>query len=234
MRIPIILAAAVAAFSQAPATHAQVLASSNFTTGDEGWRNGDFDGLGGTSPVIYNAAAGTISAEDNYFFSGFVAPSAFLGNQAAAFGGTFSFDIMVQSASDIYSPLALIGAGLTLFANPSVAPTTTMMPYSITLTGANFNIGSAGNPSGGILATDAQLLSVLSALDRIAIDADWAFGYDFVTLDNVVLRAGAVSAVPEPATWGMMILGFAVLGGSLRRQRGAARGTGRLLRTAAI
>jgi len=31
------------------------------------------------------------------------------------------------------------------------------------------------------------------------------------------------SAVPEPATWGMMLLGFAMIGGALRRGRKPAR-----------
>lgn len=33
------------------------------------------------------------------------------------------------------------------------------------------------------------------------------------------LSAGAASAVPEPATWGMMLVGFGALGGVLRRER---------------
>jgi hypothetical protein len=32
------------------------------------------------------------------------------------------------------------------------------------------------------------------------------------------------SAVPEPATWAMMIIGFGVAGGALRRRPAAARG----------
>jgi hypothetical protein len=36
------------------------------------------------------------------------------------------------------------------------------------------------------------------------------------TIDNVSLVAGAV---PEPATWAMMILGFGVIGGAMRRRR---------------
>lgn len=41
-------------------------------------------------------------------------------------------------------------------------------------------------------------------------------------LDN--LRLGSIAAVPEPATWAMMILGFCVIGGALRRRRPAAPG----------
>lgn len=36
--------------------------------------------------------------------------------------------------------------------------------------------------------------------------------------DNIVLGDDAVSAVPEPATWAMMLCGFGLLGGVLRRR----------------
>lgn len=35
--------------------------------------------------------------------------------------------------------------------------------------------------------------------------------------------SAATAAVPEPATWGMMVLGFGALGGALRRRRTGAR-----------
>lgn len=46
----------------------------------------------------------------------------------------------------------------------------------------------------------------------------------FVDMSRVVVSGGNVApAVPEPATWGMMILGFGVSGAALRRRRAAAR-----------
>ena len=39
-------------------------------------------------------------------------------------------------------------------------------------------------------------------------------------LDNV-----SISAVPETATWAMMILGFGVVGGAVRRRRSTALAT---------
>ena len=48
-------------------------------------------------------------------------------------------------------------------------------------------------------------------------------GYVGTAFDNVYLDATplTVSAVPEPATWAMMISGFGLAGASLRRRRGA-------------
>jgi hypothetical protein len=51
-----------------------------------------------------------------------------------------------------------------------------------------------------------------------------SFTYAFVgaqglQLDDVVVDAAASAAVPEPATWAMMILGFGAAGSVLRRRR---------------
>lgn len=42
--------------------------------------------------------------------------------------------------------------------------------------------------------------------------------YDNLTLD--VRQISSVAAVPEPATWAMMILGFGLIGGAMRRRAG--------------
>ena len=45
------------------------------------------------------------------------------------------------------------------------------------------------------------------------------FTLNFNASSNVRLYSTGVSAVPEPATWGMMLLGFGAMGVSLRRRR---------------
>lgn len=45
-------------------------------------------------------------------------------------------------------------------------------------------------------------------------------GYDGVaSTRTVAVQAAVASAVPEPATWGMMVLGFGAIGGAVRRRR---------------
>lgn len=45
------------------------------------------------------------------------------------------------------------------------------------------------------------------------------------TFSFAPLRLQVTAAVPEPATWGMMIAGFAAVGGALRRRRAGALAT---------
>lgn len=46
-------------------------------------------------------------------------------------------------------------------------------------------------------------------------------GYDSCAIGEVAFRTAATGAVPEPATWAMMLLGFGGIGYSMRRRRKA-------------
>ena len=52
-------------------------------------------------------------------------------------------------------------------------------------------------------------------------------GLAYINIHNSAFPAGEIrgqiSAVPEPATWAMMIGGFALVGGSMRRRRSSGR-----------
>lgn len=50
----------------------------------------------------------------------------------------------------------------------------------------------------------------------------WAPGYGSASAVAVSLSGDSVAAVPEPATWAMMIVGFGLVGMALRRRRVAA------------
>ena len=55
--------------------------------------------------------------------------------------------------------------------------------------------------------------------------SEFYFGYDDQIqgadndYDDLIIHAVVTSAVPEPATWAMFLLGFAVVGGAMRAQR---------------
>ncbi|MGK6323708.1 DUF4394 domain-containing protein [Sphingomonas sp. DT-51] len=96
------------------------------------------------------------------------------------------------------------------------------------------------NNNGGVLTTVGSLGQNLGSRTSFDISGSDAFAFNGSTLYNVNLSTGAVSslgrtdrnlfgiaigpsAVPEPATWAMMILGFGVVGYSLRRRRTTVR-----------
>jgi hypothetical protein len=70
------------------------------------------------------------------------------------------------------------------------------VPFQVQLTAANFG---------------ADLAMVLSNVTSFRIRGEFIDGAEAEGLDNVLVAAGGVTT-PEPSTWAMMALGFAVLG----------------------
>ncbi|MDB5575145.1 MAG: type sorting protein [Bradyrhizobium sp.] len=79
-------------------------------------------------------------------------------------------------------------------------------------------------PGTGWTSFSATYNSGATTLANLRLDAgSFSQSYnDFGVDDASFTGPAAVAAVPEPATWGMMILGFALVGGAARyRRRGA-------------
>jgi hypothetical protein len=198
------------------------LVQSNFDTGDEGWRVGDFfSATGSPATPTYISSGGNpggfIRTSDLFSWNAYLAPVKFLGNQSAAFGGSLDFDTRVLSTDgNAYYAVILEGGGLQVGYNNGI-PTTAWTTFSIPLTGAgwfkNLN-GSSG--TGGDPISAAELQSVLGNLTAFRIEADWQTGGDQVDLDNVRLNSSAV--IPVPPT--LLLLGSGLLGlGGWRRFR---------------
>lgn len=88
--------------------------------------------------------------------------------------------------------------------------------------------GTQGALNGNLAANQRNLSALISGLS-IASGANFGFrwtdlnsgGNDHgLAVDNFSLTAttGATAAVPEPATWGMIILGFGAMAGAVRRR----------------
>ncbi len=94
-------------------------------------------------------------------------------------------------------------------------------------------------PNGGVYRTVGSLGVGLTSSNMIGFDISGTTGLGYLNIDSafyqINLRTGATrfidtigagpligftatSAVPEPATWGMMIFGFGIVGMSLRRR----------------
>lgn len=111
----------------------------------------------------------------------------------------------------------------------------------------NFDLLTNGIGSGGVTATFSSLKNMIKltyvAINGKSIDIDTSLKTGFTSAEaaNVNLLAGANSivirgtaaknasyggnitfapgAVPEPATWGMMLVGFGMMGASMRYRR---------------
>jgi hypothetical protein len=105
--------------------------------------------------------------------------------------------------------------------NTSVVGTTTEV-FSLTGTGDvklavnatdgtfNFDLGTIGNGQSGftVNAINGEVINSLSLTDSTGV-----FSFEHNRIET------AVAAVPEPATWGMLLLGFVGLGFAFRNKR---------------
>jgi hypothetical protein len=210
-------AAAVALGGQAAAT----TVTSTFDTGTDGWSVGTWRGVGAVQPVTYDAQAGLITKIHGFGEWGFTAPTKYLGDKTDFIGGSLSFDL--SSAFNDYSgkrPLVVLSGanGLRMFSNWTPGPTSHLQTFNIALAAANFYVGADTVVQGPVSGSAFQ--TIMADLRQIEIYGDWTGNVDTVALDNVVMATAA--AVPEPATWAMMILGFGVTGVLMRSRREVA------------
>ena len=207
---PLLLLALAVIGSAAPAAHAQTtLASSTFGTNADGWTVVDLPNATGlTVPIMqdggpytptYNSNGGNpggyisiVDPDNNLYF--WYAPDKFLNDKSVAFGGTFSFDMRDTDAGGGLNAhdqsLILVGGGVTLAYTLAVPSTTAFTHYVIPLTSTGFTNLNTGKP-----ASNADMLTVLGALDSIYILGDFEDGTDTGSLDNVAMTAAPNAAV---------------------------------------
>ena len=94
--------------------------------------------------------------------------------------------------------------------------------------GSQVTISAVGGPvlfsSGSILVGTGNLSSHFTGgyTSASGIIINWGPDSFNTGIDNVDFTVNRFNAVPEPATWAMLILGFAAAGSSLRRRRALA------------
>ena len=192
--------------------------SSTFSTNDEGWRVGEFFSVGTSVGVTYVGSGGNqggyITTTDRFGWNAFWAPSMFLGNKSALYGGTLSLDERVLSSDGNSYPMVVISDGSLRLQYVTAPPTTNWNTFLFPLTEAGWQLANGtGNP--GPAATQAQFQQVLGNLAWLHIDADWQTGPDQVDLDNVIMTA----AVPEPASLALLVPGLLGIAVFVRRRR---------------
>jgi hypothetical protein len=197
---------------------------SGFDQDAEGWSVGLFFSLGSLSPADYQPAGGStggyIETTDVNTDNAFRAPAPWLGDQSALFGGVLSFSQRALDTDGLVAAAAVLASGRTRLQYRAPPPGTDWTSYSVQLRAGEWEVGNGTGAASLRLATDAEILAVLSDLDWLAFSADWKAGDDLVGLDEVSITSiiGGVNGpgpvpveAPEPAAM-TSVAGLAALG----------------------
>jgi gliding motility-associated-like protein len=167
---------------------------STFDTDGDGWTA--LDSNTGSTPAYQSTGGNTggfIQVFDGVLGTAtfYVAPSKFLGNKSAYYGGTLRFDLQVSvTPNSSTAGVRLIGSGLTLvklltpeFTLPAIAPEWSSYSFKLDESVA-WRVTSTTGP----LATAAQIQTVLGNLTELAINGEYStVDADGGGLDNVSL-----------------------------------------------
>ena len=169
---------------------------------------------GTAQATVQVGAAPTISPCTNFTFSVTI----------IACAGGYSTNLLQTSLTDPTGLAALASLGAPnsgIFLEPKLGPldsATGIINFNTLLTGMTvfaFHAGGAGDGDQGTFFFQFNAgagVDVITINDRLNSNA--------TGLSNAALFQTGQGAVPEPATWAMMLLGFGAMGVSLRRRRG--------------
>ncbi|HJP69049.1 MAG TPA: PEPxxWA-CTERM sorting domain-containing protein [Sphingomicrobium sp.] len=120
---------------------------------------------------------------------------------------------------------ALGGASSTYLATQIFTSTGTSINFGTTLFGPTIiglHYGAAGNPNSvGSEATSFFLFDFTTPTSSITVDSRTGTSPNFGLSNAALFSTGSV---PEPATWAMMLMGFAGMGFAVRRTRRSSEG----------
>ena len=138
-----------------------------------------------------------------------ILPAAAMGDWSAYNGGTLSFDARLESPIGSYWPefgavtLTSSQGAATLDVVPDGQPGLDWKTYTVKLDAATWS-KDAGS-----------FAAILSNQQRVEINMEAGNGaIETIHVDNVKVT----SAVPEPSTWALSLMGVGVLGAALRRK----------------
>ncbi|MFO0834992.1 MAG: laminin B domain-containing protein [Phycisphaerales bacterium] len=167
------------------------LGDNHFTSGTEGWLLVDFPTNGhvanpSTASVPFDSAfgnpAGSLRPGEGFYDTAVAAPSEYLGNHAASYGGLLKYDIYLRYTDGVMYPSVVINAGTfsLYYVTPSPA-LNTWETRSVPLTEAAWHYNSSSGPT----ATKDQMQAALAHITGIYILTEWHTGADDTNIDNV-------------------------------------------------
>ncbi|KAG1650313.1 Iron-regulated protein FrpA [Nymphon striatum] len=130
------------------------------------------------------------------------APTAFLGDKGAYYGGTLSYDLIQSGPGEFDDDdLVLTGGGITI-ALDHAAPGIDWTAYSVALsTDADWRVDNED----GVVATAAQIQTVLDDLQTLYIRGEYISGDDTGGLDNVVMSADNIVGLYADASFDTLL-----------------------------
>ncbi len=206
MRITTLIAASALALLASPANAAtNILVNGSFETPDTGSFVTDPSASWSTSNVDF--------VDNGFFGSGF----AFDGSQVVDLVGIGTSGSLSQSFASVLGKLYSFSFRYT--GNVRLTPSAQTVAATITDGSSTIlDTGSIAAPDGVGNSSNWQLFSgsfVGTGNPLTVTFSGTGAGNEGAALDDV-----QISAAPEPSTWLMMILGFGLVGGALRRRRG--------------
>lgn len=208
-----------------PASAANLVTNGDFEAGNTGFTSDYTYSPGGNfSPSEYTVASNPASWNGNFINAGDHTTGS--GLMFIANGSTNIGDVVWQSEVITISELtnyffeafvmnvfASSPPILTFTVSLDSGPETTLNTLSVPVqTGVWYGLSTNFNSGASTTAT----LFLRNAQTTFAGND---FAVDDISLDTSSIVNPGAGAVPEPATWAFMILGFAAIGGAMRRQR---------------
>ncbi|UAJ11958.1 PEPxxWA-CTERM sorting domain-containing protein [Polymorphobacter megasporae] len=143
-------------------------------------------------------------------------------NSAATSLGDGGLQKWVKDGSGNWNLAYTLFAGLNLVANTAASGTTGLFGLAGEVDGSLVNLYATNYIIGDLGATYIYgITDVLSATTRPTGAATETFVKLATAPDNSKFQGIALAPVPEPASWALMITGFAFVGVSARRRRTA-------------
>jgi hypothetical protein len=217
----VVTAVAAVILGSAPARAADIVTNGSFTAGFSGWTQ--YNTVAGPNDQVAGGAGTPAVVQFNVTGTGAQSAARFdVGDTDGAFNGTFGGGGLTQtvtSAGGLYLFSASVAAfNASQFTNLSGGRFQALVDGAVL---ASFDINEiASNETRRGLLTFATTLSAgnhvlsIQALRNGLRSDNTPFQYfTNVRLDNVV------AGVPEPATWGLMLTGFGMVGAGMRARR---------------